>query len=141
DEIEKLAQAYIDTIDAMGGSVEAIEQGYMQNEIAQSAYKYQKDIENKDKIIVGVNKYSSDEINSTPIFKIDDSIRLIQIEKINALKKERNNQLVEQCLNELSEAAKGTSNLMPPIIRCVEAYATLGEIADVLRNVFGEYKG
>jgi methylmalonyl-CoA mutase, N-terminal domain len=141
NKIEELAQKYIDTIDAIGGSVSAIEQGYMQNEIAQSAYKYQKAIENNQKIIVGVNKYTKEEVNSTPIFKIDDSIRKVQIEKINQLKKERNSELVEKCLKELSECAKGQDNLMPYIIRSVEAYATLGEIADVLRNTFGEYKG
>lgn len=141
DEMEKLALQYMATIDAMGGSVEAIEQGYMQNEIAKSAYIYQKAIESNEKIIVGVNKFIQKEADAQPVFKIDDSIRKIQINKLDQLKSERNSQLVEQHLLELSEAAKGNDNLMPHIIACVEAYATLGEIADVLRKVFGEYKG
>lgn len=141
DEIEKLAQQYIDTIDAMGGSVAAIEQGYMQNEIAKSAYTYQKDIENNSKVIVGVNKFTQKEGEAQPVFKIDDSIRKIQMQKLDQLKSERNNIEVENNLRLLKEAAEGKENLMPYIISCVESYATLGEIADVLRNVFGEYRG
>ena len=141
DEIEKLASDYMATIDAMGGSVSAIEQGYMQNEIAKSAYEYQKQIEQNEKIIVGVNKFTQKEGESQPVFKIDDSIRKIQMQKLDQLKAERNNELVNENLRLLSEAAAGTDNLMPYIIACVESYATLGEIADVLRNVFGEYKG
>lgn len=141
DEMEKLAQQYIDVIDAMGGSVSAIEQGYMQSEIARSAYAYQKDIENNQKIIVGVNKFVQDEEEMQAVLKIDDSIRKIQMDKIKQLKSERNALEVETNLNALSEAAKGSDNLMPYIIRCVESYATLGEIADTLRDVFGEYKG
>jgi methylmalonyl-CoA mutase N-terminal domain/subunit len=141
DEIEKLAQQYIDTIDAMGGSVAAIEQGYMQNEIAKSAYTYQKDIENNEKIIVGVNKFTQKEGEAQPVFKIDDSIRKIQMQKLDQLKVERNAEVVENNLRLLKEAAEGKENLMPYIISCVESYATLGEIADVLRNVFGEFKG
>jgi methylmalonyl-CoA mutase N-terminal domain/subunit len=141
DEIEKLAYSYIDTIDAMGGSVAAIEQGYMQNEIAKSAYIYQKQIEKNEKAIVGVNKYVEKEINSTPLMKIDDSIRKVQIEKLDKLKLERDNAQVAVLLNKLSEAAKTNENLMPYIVNCVEAYCTLGEIADTLRLVFGEYQG
>jgi methylmalonyl-CoA mutase N-terminal domain/subunit len=141
DEIEKLAYKYIETIDAMGGSVAAIEQGYMQNEIAKSAYIYQKQIEQNEKAIIGVNKYVEKEINSTPLMKIDDSIRKVQIEKLDRLKLERDNVQVGALLNKLSEAAKTNENLMPHIVDCVEAYATLGEIADTLRLVFGEYQG
>lgn len=141
DEIEKLAQQYIDAIDVMGGSVAAIEQGYMQNEIAKSAYTYQKDIENNEKIIVGVNKFIQKEGEAQPVFKIDDSIRKIQMQKLDQLKSERNAAEVENNLRLLKEAAEGKDNLMPYIISCVESYATLGEIADVLRNVFGEFKG
>ena len=125
----------------MGGSVAAIEQGYMQNEIAKSAYTYQKDIENNEKIIVGVNKFIQKEGEAQPVFKIDDSIRKIQMQKLDQLKSERNAAEVENNLRLLKEAAEGKDNLMPYIISCVESYATLGEIADVLRNVFGEFKG
>jgi methylmalonyl-CoA mutase N-terminal domain/subunit len=141
DEIEKLAYKYIETIDAMGGSVAAIEQGFMQNEIAKSAYIYQKQIEQNEKTIIGVNKYVEKEINNTPLMKIDDSIRKVQIEKLEKLKLERDNAQVAVLLNKLSEAAKTNENLMPHILDCVESYATLGEIADTLRLVFGEYQG
>lgn len=141
DKIEQEAARYLSVIDAMGGSVSAIEQGYIQNEIARSAYDYQKQIENGSRIIVGVNKYQESETSSTPLMKIDDSIRRIQTEKLNALKNERDGVQVSTLLSRLSEAARGEENLMPHILNCVEAYSTLGEIADVLRGVYGEFKG
>jgi len=141
DEIEQMAYRYIETIDAMGGSVEAIEQGYMQNEIAKSAYTYQKQIEQNQKIIVGVNKFVEKEGAKMPLLKIDDSIRRIQSEKLAQLKNERDAVAVAALLTKLSEVAATDGNLMPHIVGCVEAYATLGEIADVLRQVYGEYKG
>lgn len=141
DEIEKKAMGYINKIDAMGGAVKAIEMGYIQNEISESAYEYQKDIENGSKIIVGVNKFQTEAEEGMPLFRVDDSIRQLQIEKLNKLKQSRNSVEVENCLKQLEEAARGTDNLMPYIIKSVENYATLGEIADVLRKVFGEYKG
>lgn len=139
DEMESAAWKYIEKIDAIGGSVNAIEQGYMQQEIADAAYQYQKDIESKDQIIVGVNKFETQENINPEVFRIDDSIRQTQIDKINKLKAERNNELVVQKLERLKEAANGNENLMPFILSAVEEYATLGEIADTLRNVFGEY--
>ncbi len=141
DEIEKAAYLYIDAIDAMGGSVVAIEQGYMQNEIAKSAYQYQKEIENSQKIIVGVNQFIASDLNQKPVFRIDDSIRKIQMDKLSALKNERDNNEVEINLKQLQEAATESKNVMPYIIKSVESYATLGEIADTFRQVFGEYKG
>lgn len=141
DEMEAAAYKYMDTIEAMGGSVSAIEQGYMQNEIAKSAYLYQQNIENKSKIIVGVNQFISDDKNTTPVFKIDESIRKIQTEKINQLKSERNSNDVDNCLNKLEQDARADINVMPSIINSVEKYATLGEIADVFRKVYGEYQG
>lgn len=141
NQIETKAFEYINVIESMGGSVVAIEQGYMQNEIAKSAYLYQQNIESNHKIIVGVNKYNSEDVNKTPVFRIDDSIRQIQIDKINKLKQQRNSSQVEGLLIELKQAAYTNENLMPFIIKAVESYATLGEIADVLREVFGEYKG
>lgn len=139
DEMEAAAWKYIEKIDAMGGSVNAIEQGYMQQQIADAAYQYQKDIESGEQIIVGVNKFTTEESVNPEVFRIDDSIRQTQIDKINKLKAERNNVLVEQKLAQLKEAAKGNENLMPYILSAVEEYATLGEIADTLRDVFGEY--
>lgn len=139
-EMEKNALALIEKIDAMGGSVTAIEQGFMQNEIARSAYEYQRMIESNEKIIVGVNKFQAEEENKVPGFKIDDNIRLVQTKKINALKKKRNNAKVLESLSNIREAAVNHYNLMPVVIEAVENYCTLGEISDELRKVFGEYK-
>lgn len=137
--IEAEAWNYIQKIDAMGGSVNAIEQGYIQKEIADASYRYQKDIENKDKIIVGVNNFISDAVNP-PILRVDDSIRVQQIEKLKQVKAERDNEKVKADLARLEQAAKDGSNVMPIIIDAVENYASLGEIADTLRGVFGEYR-
>lgn len=139
DDLEAAAWKYIDKIDVMGGSVNAIEQGYIQNEIADAAYQYQKAIESGEQIIVGVNKFTADEAINPEVFRVDDSIRQEQINKIQQLKSERNNKLVDEKLENLKEAAQGDKNLMPFILEAVEEYATLGEIADVLRSVFGEY--
>lgn len=137
--IEAEAWKYIHKIDAMGGSVNAIEQGYIQDEIANASYEYQKDIESSKRIIVGVNKFTEEAKPLGKTFRVDDSIRTVQIDKINKLKAERNQQEVDSALAQLATHAKGTENLMPDIIRAVEAYATLGEIANTLRDVFGEY--
>ena len=139
DEIEQAAQVYIDKIDAMGGSVKAIEQDYMQQEIASSAYQYQNDIESGDRIIVGVNKFTQEETAATNVFRVDDSIRIHQIEKLERLKAERDSNAVTKALQNLQQAARGKQNLMPYILTAVECYATLGEISDTLRAVFGEY--
>lgn len=139
DEIEAAAQLYIDKIDAMGGSVNAIENGYIQNEIADAAYQYQVEVEEASRVIVGVNKFVQEKEGINDVFTIDESIRTIQTEKLNKLKAERDNEAVKKALQELDRAARNTDNLMPFILSAVEAYATLGEIADVMRNVFGEY--
>jgi len=139
DEIELAAQLYIDKIDTMGGSVAAIENGYIQNEIAASAYKYQLEIEDGGRVIVGVNKFTQSEEVVTDTLRIDESIRTIQIEKIKRLKEERNALKVATALENLKIAAESSENLMPFILNAVEVYATLGEIADVLRSVFGEH--
>ncbi len=139
--LEKEAWLLIQRMEEMGGAVSAVEKGWIQEEIARSAYLAQKQIENKEQIVVGVNAYQSKEEDPQPTFKIDDSIRSQQIEKIKSIKAQRNQVDVEQKLAKLSAAAKSDTNLMPLILDCVEAYATLGEIADTLRNVFGEYQG
>ena len=138
-EMEQAAQLYIDKIDAMGGSVKAIEQDYIQQEIARSAYEYQSQIENGEQVLVGVNRFTEDEGKGIEVFRVDDSIRQHQIEKLNKLKKERDNDSVQRSLTALESAARGTQNLMPFILNSVENYATLGEIADAMRSVFGEY--
>lgn len=139
-EVEEKAWNYIKRIDEMGGAVTAIERGFIQNEIAASAYAYQNDIEKGDKVIVGVNKFIVEEKPFDNIFSVDDSIRKLQIEKINALKEKRSNVDVKATLTALEEACKNGNNLMPYILSAVEAYATLGEIADTMRKVFGEFK-
>jgi methylmalonyl-CoA mutase N-terminal domain/subunit len=140
DEVEQKAWELIGKIDAMNGSVAAIEQGFIQDEIARSAYEYQKGIESGEKIIVGVNKFTSKETGNTPVFKIDDSIRIIQSERLQALRNKRDAMKASENLQRISTAAKDGSNLMPHVISAVENYCTLGEIADELRGVFGEYK-
>jgi methylmalonyl-CoA mutase, N-terminal domain len=140
DEVEEKAWHLVNKIDAMGGSVSAIEQGFIQNEIANSAYEYQRKVELGEKIIVGVNKFRAEETTKVPPFKIDDSIRDVQAKKLSMLKKARDNAKVDQCLQELNDCASGTENIMPAVLACVENKCTLGEIADTLREVFGEYK-
>lgn len=139
-EVEKKALELMEKVEAMGGSVAAIEAGFMQNEIAASAYTYQKNIENQSQIIVGVNKFQSEETSVTPVFKIDPEIQKIQIEKLNDLKSRRNADKVAASLKAIAAAAKTDTNLMPLVIEAVENYCSLGEISDCLRDVFGEYK-
>ena len=139
-EVEEKAWALIQKLDAMGGSVPAIEQGYMQDEIARSAYYYQQKIERKEKIIVGVNKFDVKEETSIPVFRIDDSIRDQQVQKLNALKAGRDQNEVSAALEAIRASAVDGSNLLPPVLAAVEQYATLGEVADVLRREFGEFK-
>lgn len=140
-EIAEKAWDLIATIDAMGGSVAAIEEGFMQDEIARSAYQYQRAIESGDKIIVGVNKFTTEEVNNTPVFRVNDSIRQIQTEKLASLKSRRNNEAVNAALQAIATAATTGSNIMPHVVHAVEQLATLGEIADVLRKEMGEYQG
>jgi methylmalonyl-CoA mutase, N-terminal domain len=140
-EVEAAAWKLIEQLDAMGGSVNAIEQGFMQDEIARSAYTYQKDIENNRKIIVGVNKFTTTEKNDTALLRVEDSIRQMQIQKIQQLKAKRDTAKLTASLAMLNDKAVTGANIMPTVIECVENLATLGEVADTLRNVFGEYKG
>lgn len=139
-EVEDNAWKLIEKIDAMGGSVAAIEQGFMQDEIARSAYEYQSKIESGEKIIVGMNKFQVDKESKVPPFKIDDSIRNVQSLKLTALKANRDNTKVAACLQQINKAAVDNKNLMPVVLEAVENYCTLGEISDELRGVFGEFK-
>jgi methylmalonyl-CoA mutase N-terminal domain/subunit len=140
NEVEEKARELINKIDAMGGSVIAIEQEFIQNEIARSAYEYQRRIETGEKIIVGVNRFQVRDEQSIPAFKIDDSIRQVQTEKLIALRDKRNPAKCDMILQELNDKANNGDNIMPTVIEAVENYCTLGEIADTLREVFGEYK-
>ncbi|GAA4338199.1 methylmalonyl-CoA mutase family protein [Mucilaginibacter gynuensis] len=139
DEMEKAAQVYIDKIDAMGGSVKAIEQDYIQQEIAAAAYEYQNGIESGERVLVGVNRFTQAEELQQNVFRVDDAIRRQQMDKLVLLRQQRDNAGVEKSLQNLKIAAQGNDNLMPFIMVAVEQYATLGEIADTLRSVFGEY--
>ncbi len=141
NEVEAAAWKLIEKIDVMGGAVKAIEQGFMQEEIARSAYAYNKAIENGEKIIVGVNKFVSKEGLKTPVMKIDDSIRVMQSEKLRALRAKRDAAKAQASLDEIVRIASTKENLMPAVIEAVENLCTLGEIADALRGVWGEYKG
>jgi methylmalonyl-CoA mutase N-terminal domain/subunit len=140
DEVETAAWKLIEKIDAMGGSVNAIEEGFIQNEIARSAYDHQRKVETNEKIIVGVNKFQSEEGAPIPGFKIEDSIRTLQVEKLKRLRDNRDRAKVDQILQQLNDKAMSGENLMPVVIEAVENKITLGEIADELRSVFGEYK-
>ena len=140
DEVETAAWKIIEKIDAMGGSVAAIEQGFMQDEIAKSAYEYQRLIENGEKIIVGVNKFQTQEKNTIPVFKVDEHVQTLQVEKLKTLKLKRDNIKVIACLKTLQQKAISGENLMPIVLEAVENYCTLGEISDELRKVFGEHK-
>lgn len=140
DEVEKAAWQLIEKIDAMGGSVPAIEQGFIQNEIAKSAYEYQRNIEHNEKIIVGVNKFQLTENTHIPILRVDDSIRTVQMEKLAKLRASRDRAKCDQLLQTLNDKAVSGENIMPTVVEAVEAKCTLGEIADTLREVFGEYR-
>lgn len=138
--IEDAASRLIEKVDALGGSVTAIENGFIQNEIAASAYEYQKKIESGEKTIVGLNAFTNNAPEPQAAFSVDDNIREVQIKKLQKLRQERDSTITEHVLNEIREAAISGSNLMPPVIKAVEQKITLGEIADTLRKVFGEYK-
>ncbi len=138
--IEEKANEYIAKIDEMGGAVKAIEGGYIQREIADSAYQFQMEVEKEERIIVGVNRFRQEEPPLKDVLRISPEVETYQIEKLRKVKKKRDNARVSQTLTRLKEAAEGTENLVPPILDAVKAYATLGEIAGTLRDVFGEYR-
>ncbi len=138
--IEERAQAYLDQIDAMGGAVRAIELGFPQGEIQQSAYQYQQEIEARSRIVVGMNAYTIEDESVPPLLRIDPDLERQQVARVQALRAQRNNAQVQTVLQRLESAARGSENLMPLLIAAVECYATLGEIADTLRAVFGEHQ-
>ena len=136
--IEKQAWDYIEQIDALGGSVRAIERGFMQAEIEQAAYDYQHALEEQHAIVVGVNRFVSEHEAHPNLLHVDSTIGELQAAKLAKLRQRRDNNQVQQALTALEEGAAGTANLLPLIIAAVEAYATLGEISDAMRHVFGE---
>ncbi|OQY95511.1 MAG: methylmalonyl-CoA mutase [Sphingobacteriales bacterium UTBCD1] len=139
-EVENKAWELIEKIDAMGGSVPAIESNFIQNEIARSAYEYQVKIETGEKIIVGLNKFQTEDHKTIPLLKVDDKIRQVQIEKLKALRNNRDHAKCDNILQQINDKAVSGENLIPSVIEAVENDCTLGEIADELRGVFGEYK-
>jgi methylmalonyl-CoA mutase N-terminal domain/subunit len=139
-EIEDKAWEYIEKIDKMGGMLAAIERGFPQTEIANSAYKFQQQIDSTDKVMVGVNKYVSDEEAPIEILKIDEKVETEQIKRLKAVKRKRNNRKLARALASLRNACKGSENIMPHVIEAVREYATEQEICDVYREVFGEYR-
>ena len=140
NEIEKKSIEYIEKIDAMGGAIKAIESGYIQGEIADSAYQYQKEIETKKRIVVGLNQFQIEEEPLKDVLRIQPEVEQYQKEKLRKVKKERNNGKVKETLVALKKAAQGTENVVPPILEAVRAYASIGEISDTIREVFGEYR-
>lgn len=140
NQVYERAKEYIRKIDDMGGAVEAIEKGYIQREIQDSAYRYQREIEEKERVVVGVNRFQTKEERSANLLRVDPSVRDGQIQRLKDLRQRRDNSGVSSALQALERAARGRENLVPKILEAVKAYATLGEICDVLRTVFGEYR-
>jgi methylmalonyl-CoA mutase N-terminal domain/subunit len=140
DQIEKAAWEYIEKIDKLGGAVEAISRGFQQKEIQDSAYAYQKAIEKDELIIVGVNKFTIKEAAPSGLLKVKEEVEIAQKKALAEVKSKRDNAAVKACLEKLETAARGTDNLMPFILEAVKVYATLGEIADVFREVFGKHR-
>ena len=140
NELERLASDYVEKIDAMGGMLRAIEAGYVQREIQEAAYRYQRAVETDDAVVVGVNRFRVEEEESVPTLRIDPSIERAQIERLHALRARRDNEETSAALARLEEAARGTENLLPHILSAVETFATVGEISHCLRRVWGEYR-
>ncbi|MCX6667676.1 MAG: methylmalonyl-CoA mutase family protein [Euryarchaeota archaeon] len=140
DKMEEETYKYFDRVEKLGGVIPAIEKGFFQREIAEAAYKYQKETDKNERFIVGVNKYKIDESVEIPILKMDEKGEERQINRLKKLRKDRNKAKFERNLNRLRKAAEGEQNLMPYILDCIHSYATLGETCGVLREVFGEYE-
>jgi len=140
NQIEERAMRYITEIDHMGGALKAIEKGYIQREIAQSAYSYQRAVDSGEQVIVGVNRFTSEEKSDTEVLEIGAEVEKKQVARLEKLKRERDDERVGQVLDKIRDIARSDKNVMPVLIEAVKAYATIGEISDVLRDVFGEYR-
>ena len=138
--IEAGAEEYIKRIEGLGGAVAAVEKGYIQREIQDSAYRYQREVEEGRRVVVGVNKFQTEDVQPENLLRVDPSVGERQVERLKKLRAERDNAAVEKALEALERAARGTDNLLPPIIEAVRRYTTLGEICNVLRGVFGEHE-
>jgi len=140
DEIERGVMEYLKRIDDMGGTLRAIETGWVQNEIHNAAYEWQRAVESGERVVVGVNRFQQEDGTSPPTFKVDPAGERAQVERLREVRASRDAEMVQQKLSSLETAARGTENLMEPILDAARASATLGEIADSLRRVFGEYQ-
>jgi len=140
NKIEEGIEEYIKKIDEIGGASEAIKKGYIQREIRRAAYDYQKAVDSGEQAVVGVNKYATEEEHSLELLEIDESVEKRQVERLRKLRSERDNEKVSQVLDEVRRVAKSDENLMPVLVEAVKTYATVGEITDALRDVFGEYR-
>jgi methylmalonyl-CoA mutase N-terminal domain/subunit len=140
DAMEQEAGEYIRRIDEMGGALRGIETGYIQTEIQNAAYEYQRTVESGERIVVGVNRFQQEGERAVPGFRLDPALERAQVEKLRQVRASRSQSVVEQKMAALERAARDGSNLMPPIVDAAEAYATVGEISDRLRGVFGEYR-
>jgi methylmalonyl-CoA mutase, N-terminal domain len=140
DQIEAGARIYLDKIDAMGGTLKAIERGYIQAEIQNAAYEYQQAVDRKDAIVVGVNAFGIDEEKPIPLLHMDESLERKQVERLRAVRAKRDQAKWKSAIQHVEDCARGTDNLMPAIVEAVDANATVGEISDAMRRVYGEYK-
>ena len=140
NQVEAGAYDYFRRLEDIGGVITALETGYLQREIAEAAYRYQQDVDSKDRITVGVNEYVSEALPDIPLLRVDKALEERQIESLNQVRRQRDNRDVREKLRGLEQAARGSQNLMPPLLDAVKAYVTLGEAMDVLREVFGEYQ-
>ena len=140
NEIEAGANAYLEKIEALGGMLRAIERGYVQQEIQNAAYEFQQAVDGLEAVVVGVNRFTTNEEKTVPLQRIDEALESKQVERVRALRARRERQQWQGALRNVEDAARSGENLMPSIIQAVEAYATVGEISDAMRHVFGEYK-
>jgi methylmalonyl-CoA mutase N-terminal domain/subunit len=139
NEIESRANAYIEKVDAMGGMLKAIERGFVQQEIQNAAYEYQRAVDHKEAYVVGVNSFELEQEHEVPLQHIDESLERKQVERLKAVRAKRDQARWAAAVKQVEDTAKGTGNLMPVIVEAVEANATVGEISDAMRHVYGEY--
>jgi methylmalonyl-CoA mutase N-terminal domain/subunit len=139
-QVEEAAKEYLRKVDAMGGTLRAIENGYIQREIQQAAYDYQKSIESGGRVVVGVNRYQDERGTPLPLLRIDPETERAQVERLGKLRARRDASRLQAALRQVEETARSEQNLVPAILEAVKAYATVGEISDALRKVFGEYQ-
>jgi methylmalonyl-CoA mutase N-terminal domain/subunit len=140
NQIEQHANGYLEKIEALGGMLKAIERGFVQQEIQNAAYAFQQAVDRLETVVVGVNRFEVEEEKPIPLQRIDEALERKQVERLRALRARRDSSACQTALQRIEDAARASENLMPRILEAVEAYATVGEISDSLRRVFGEYR-